>query len=176
MKILKRFIYIDFMFIAFFVIGFVLFPKTNLYFGFEKELKKYEIIISDETIIERSFGLQLIDGNIYAQGIKSINFKEANIDFKIYRNTIDIKSISPFSALKSMVPDILYISLSHSIFNPTIIHIKSLSSEWSIRGFVDIKNRKINIVLIPKKNFKRREFLNLFTKTTKGNYKYEQKF
>jgi hypothetical protein len=151
-------------------------PKANLYYGLENELKKYEIIISDETIIEKNFGIELIDGKIYAQDIESLSFKKLDFDFKIYRNTLDIKSISPTGAFKSMMPDILYLTLNHSIFNPTIIHLKSMSSEWSVHGYIDIDNRTLKVVLVPKKSFKKRDFINMMKKNKNGNYEYDQKF
>ena len=55
MKIFKLFFY----FLFFILIIVLTLPKENLYYLFEKELKKHNIIFSNEKIKESSFALKL---------------------------------------------------------------------------------------------------------------------
>ena len=84
MKILK---YISM--IAVFCIAILLFlPKQNIYFAIEKELKKYDIIISGEKFTSHLLGFNLENAVLYVQDVNIAKLNKVNISL----SGIDISS------------------------------------------------------------------------------------
>ncbi len=67
-------------FMVLFCFTFLLFfPKQNLYFLVEKELKKYDIVISDEIFLSQFLGFELQDAFLYIKGVKVAKIDNAKI-------------------------------------------------------------------------------------------------
>jgi hypothetical protein len=54
-------------------------PKQNLYFLLEKELKQYDVIISDEKFISTLFGFQLQNALVYVKGVNIATLNNVQI-------------------------------------------------------------------------------------------------
>jgi hypothetical protein len=68
------------LFVVFFFFSFLLFlPKLNLYFALEKQLKKYDLIISDEKFISTLTGFELRDAKIYVKGVDIATVKSLKV-------------------------------------------------------------------------------------------------
>ncbi len=63
-------------------------PKQNLYFMMEKELKKYDVIISNEKFSFSMLGFTLEDATLYIKGVNVATLNKVNIS--LYK--IDVES------------------------------------------------------------------------------------
>jgi len=67
--------------ILFVVLCLAFLPKQNLYFLGEKELKKYDIIISDEKFTPSLFGFKITNASIYIQGVNIAKIDNLTLSF-----------------------------------------------------------------------------------------------
>ena len=57
----------------------VFIPKENIYFLIEKELNKYDIVLSDELFKSTLIGFSLKNANLYVKGVKITKLDSVNI-------------------------------------------------------------------------------------------------
>ncbi|MEA3498623.1 MAG: hypothetical protein U9R16_06135 [Campylobacterota bacterium] len=80
-------------------------PKQNLYYALEKQLEKYDVIISDEKFKSSMFGFTLNDASLYFKGVDLATLDKVNISF----SKIDISS-----------KELGYAKTSFDIFNRSV--------------------------------------------------------
>ncbi len=173
-KILKFFVYL---FVFVFALLFFL-PKESLYNLAEKELKKYEVIVSNEKREEKAFSLHITDGDIYVKGIKVAELKSAKISSYLFFNEIKIKNIKLLDSLQNMLPSpISSVDITYSVLNFDKVNIKANGSFGKIEGFVDLIKRKIVLNLKASSKMKR-SYSKILDKMKfkNGRYIYEYKF
>ncbi|MCK4737466.1 MAG: hypothetical protein KAT10_02825 [Sulfurimonas sp.] len=172
-KVQKFFAY--FIFFIFALIYFV--PKTSIYYFIEKELKNYEIVISNEELQESSFNLHITGGTVSVKSIESANIDQA--DMKIYGlyNTIELQEIVLSKTVSSFLPSkIKNATVSYTVFNPTNIQVKASGEFGEADAQYNLLNKTLYLKLKPSKKMltKYRSTLNSLKKSENGEYIYEQ--
>ena len=99
-KFLKFFGYV-----LFFVFALMVFiPKSSLYYLAEENLKKFDVVISDETLHENIFSLSIENLEISVKGIESAVVQEADIGLLFFYNSVSVKNIKLSSLVESYLP------------------------------------------------------------------------
>jgi len=142
-------------------------PKQELYFLLEKELAKNDIVISNERFVDRWYGLEIYDADIYVKGIKMATTESLKLYiFFLYNklsvtNTkieVDPKSIDTLTAI-------------FNVIKPYKIAIKSSGSFGTVDGGVYLMDKKLILRVIEHKNMKM--FEKFLSKDDRGEY-YEK--
>ena len=171
---------IFFSFFLFFLLALMYFtPKENIYFALENELKKYDVIISNEKINDSGFTLELNDAEIFFKSIKSADIKSVNIKiFGVY-NSLSMSNIKLSSAASSFLPlNIEKVTITHSIFNPFNISIYELGENGELEGSFNIMEMALHIIFHPSE-LMLKEYKNSmreFKKSEDGSYSYDKTF
>lgn len=77
MKILRWIILV--IFTCFSLVAFL--PKQNLYYLVEQELKKYDIILSNEKFTSQLFGFRLKDATLHIKGVYISSLENVDVSF-----------------------------------------------------------------------------------------------
>ncbi len=167
-------------FALFFLLALMYFtPKENIYFALESELKKYDVIISNEKINDSGFTLELNDAEVFFKSIKSADIKSVNIKiFGIY-NSLSMSDIRLSEAASSFLPlNIEEVTITHSIFNPLNVNIYELGDDGELEGSFNIMEMALHIIFHPSelmlKEYK--NSMRKFKKSEDGEYVYDQTF
>lgn len=154
-------------------------PKESLYFLLEKEMKKYEIIISGEKVSDKPFTLSISDGDLFYKQIESANFKNVSISSFIIYNKISVEDIKISSTFADILPtEIEKIQIIYSIFDPLNIKADSSGDFGVAYATASILDRKVTLHLEPSKILTSRyaKLLNMMKKDETGGYIYEYNF
>lgn len=169
-----------FAYVSFFILALIYFtPKVNFYYFLEKELKPFDVVISNETLVDNRFSLNIDNAVVNLKSIQSAKIESTNIKILGLFNSINVKNIELSSAVKSFVPQkIDSLSIDFNILNP--LHITGLA----VGGFgnatldVNLIDRKVDINLVAsdlmKKNYK--STLRNLKKSENGEYVYVKTF
>jgi len=150
-------------------------PKQELYYLLEKELKKNDIIISNETIKDTWFGLKLLNADVYVKGAKMAKISELELNIFFLYNTLTVKNIHVNKAMQNVAPkSIEEINVQYSIANPLNIQLSGLGSFGVLEGSVAFLNRHILIGFPVAKEIK--PFKKFLKKDQKGEWKYETNY
>ena len=154
-------------------------PKENIYFALEQELKKNNIIISNEKIEDTGFSLKLQDAELFYDSINSASIKEIDINLLLFKTSVTISDIQLSQMASSFLPlKIRKLILTHSIFNPLSINIYESGGNGKIRGNFSLIDKKLHIVFSPSKLMlnKFKKSIRIFKKSKNGNYTYDKSF
>ena len=154
-------------------------PKTNFYYLVEKELKKQNVVLSDESIVEGGFSLNIKDADIYFESIKSANIKELDISTLLFYNSINVKDIKLSGIAQSFVPiDIKSIDVTYTILNPLEVTIVANGVFGDAKANFDIVDKKLHLTLQPSKLMQQRykKTLKYLVKNKNGVYSYDTIF
>lgn len=168
------------LYVLFFLLTLMYFmPKQSVYYFAERELQKYNIVVSHETVDDNGLSLQVSNLDIYAQSIKSAHVHKLTISLFGLYNSFEAKGIKLESVVESMLPlEINKVSATYSILNPVNIILESEGAFGSISGSANIIDRKVVLLLKPSKLMvsKYRATLSNFKKLKGGEYEYVQNF
>ena len=142
-------------------------PKKELYFLLEKELEKNDIIISNEKFIDRWYGVDISDADIYIKGIKIATAQSLKLHIFFLYNKLTVENVKTEVDPKS-------IDMTTVIFNvikPYKIAIKSSGSFGLVEGGIYIMDKKLLLRVKERKNVK--AFEKFLMKDEKGEY-YEK--
>ncbi len=121
-------------------------PKQELYYLLEQKLKEKDIIISNETITDTWFGLNIKNADIYAKGVKVANIADAQLNIFFFYNTLNIENINIDASLQAMAPKAIdELKVKYSVVDPLHITIDGLGSFGTASGAVALKDRVIHI-------------------------------
>ncbi|RBQ31946.1 hypothetical protein CRU92_04040 [Arcobacter sp. FW59] len=170
-KLSEIFIYIIF---SIFIFMFLL-PKELIYNLVEKELEKHKIVVSDESINEK-FSLDILDANIFYEGINIAKVNRANfLSFLIY-SKFDIENIKLEDKFKNFIPDeIEKISFQYNILTFNKIYVKANGKFGELEAEISIFDKVVNIELNASNDMKKLALIRYF-KYENERYKYEYKF
>ncbi len=173
-KILKFFTYV-----LVFIFSLIFFlPKESLYNLLEKELKKYDVIVSDEKRYEGAFSFKIEDADIYVKGINLANANKVKIQSYLFFNKVQLKNIRLLDSLQNIAPSpISSADITYSILEFDRLNLKANGSFGKIDGFVDLINQKVILNLTASAKMKRSYSKILDMMSFKnGRYVYEYKF
>ena len=142
-------------------------PKQELYFLLEKELKKSDIIISNEKFVDRWYGLEINDADIYVKGIKIAKAESLKLDLFFLYNKLTVERIKTEVDPKS----IDNISVIFNVIKPYKVAIKSSGSFGTIEGGIYFMQKKLILRVKERKDIK--AFEKFLKKDEKGDY-YEK--
>jgi len=167
-------------FVLFFLLALMYFtPKENIYFALEHELKKYDVVISNEKIDDSGFTLNLSAAEIFFKSIKSADIKEINIKIFGLYNSISIQDIQLSQTASSFLPlNIQKVTITHSIFNPLNINIYELGDDGEIEGSFNLVEMALHIIFEPSELMlkKYKNSMREFKKSEDGSYSYDKTF
>jgi len=154
-------------FILGFFIGIIIFaPKDNLYFTFQKFLKKENIYINSN-INSNLINLKLDNGVVYYNNMDLIKFREIKVLPLLLFNEIkanDIKLNIGNYVIKNL-------NIIYHIFNPLNVSITGDSNFGKIEGKIDLVKRHLKVyVKLTNNNLKS------FLQRDKKGYFYYAKF
>ena len=119
--ILKRGL-LTFIYIVIFLFSLVvLIPKSNIYYGFEKEIKKHHFILDNETIQERFNSMSIENIELYFKGESKGFIQKCTSIMYIFYNSINIDTLKLNLNEDSYL--INTILLKHTILSPLNIDI-----------------------------------------------------
>ncbi|WP_320033509.1 hypothetical protein [Halarcobacter sp.] len=174
-----KFILKSIVYILFFIFTLIIFlPKEQFYYLLENKISKMNVIVSDEIIDEKLFGLNIKDANLYYDGINFSLVDNIDITTLLVYNNIDVKNIRVAKSFNKFLPSkIDSLNLNYSLINLNKISILSKGDFGEFEGEVLIFDGKIVGELKPSNIMmtKYRNLLNRFKKVD-GKYIYELKF
>ncbi|NPA63616.1 MAG: hypothetical protein GXO16_01455 [Epsilonproteobacteria bacterium] len=152
-------------YILLFVLFFAIFmPKRYLYYAFEHEIKKHDVIISDERIEEGALSLLLQEGTIYIKGAEAAKFEKTAIYPDILVNLVQIEKMR-FQLLPEV--EIEKILVVYTPLYPVKAFIKGQSSFGPVEGAIDLKSRRGFIDILSTRP------IPFMKSIEKGRYRYE---
>lgn len=174
-----KFILKSIIYILFFVFVLLIFlPKEQFYYLLENKISSMNLIVSNEIVNEKSFGLKIKDANLYYDGINFSLIDNVNITTLILYNNINIENIRVAKSFNKFLPSkIDSLNLNYSLINLNKVSILSKGDFGEFEGDILIFERKIVGELKPSNIMmtKYRNLLNRFKKVD-GKYIYEFKF
>lgn len=165
-------------FLLFFIFALILFvPKESFYYLLEQNLKKFDLIISNEKLEDKIVSLDIQNLDISAKGIESLKIKEANIKILALYNSIELENIKLSSLVETYLPaKIEKIDIYYTIFNPLLLQADGHGEFGDARVEVHLLDKSVTLQLKPSKVMfgKYRNTLREFKKSKNGEYLYEK--
>jgi hypothetical protein len=169
MQVVKRIIGGFFLFILFL---WLFSPKQELYYLLEKELKKNDIIISNETVKDTWFGINLQNADVYVKGVRMAQIADLELNIFFLHNTLTINEIKTNEAVHNVAPKVINQALvKYSIMNPLNIELNGLGSFGTLEGNVNLIEKEITVLFPVAKDIK--AFRKFLKKDETGEWKYE---
>jgi len=150
-------------------------PKQELYYLLEKELKKNDIVISNETIKDTWFGLKLLNAEVYVKGAKMAEVSELELNIFFLYNSLTVNNIHINKAMHNVAPkSIEEIDIEYSIANPLNIILNGRGSFGVVEGNIALAKRDILVRFPVAKEIK--AFKKFLKKDKKGEWEYETNY
>ena len=174
-KLIKFLVYL-----LFFVLALILFiPKDSVYFLGEENLKKFNLIISNETLSPKLLSLGIENLEITTKGIDSAVIKEADITLLLFYNHLHLQKVQLASIVEAYIPSkIENLDITYSLLNPLVVEVESEGEFGTLYGTFNLTKRALNLELKPSKKMLReyRKTMRLFKKSENGEYIYAKTF
>ena len=154
-------------------------PKTNLYYALEKELQTFDITLSNETIIEHPFSLELQNIDVATKAVLTAKVSDVALNFFFFSNTLLLKNIELAPLLNNYLPQqIKKVKLQYTLLNP--LHITAaMQGDFgaAVADYALVKNH-FELILTPSKTLVNNYHNSLreFTKQANGEYIYAKDF
>ncbi|MBN2815134.1 MAG: hypothetical protein JXQ67_00505 [Campylobacterales bacterium] len=165
-----------FAYLLFFIFSLLLFvPKESVYFLFEGELKKFDVVISNELREESLLSLQLHNLDISAKGVESVHAKSAEVTLLLLYNRVELESIEISEVLQSYVPtQIEHLSVVYSLINPLNVVGEARGEFGEAKLVFDLVERKVFVTLEPTDKMLKeyKSIMRMFQKAENGEYTY----
>lgn len=130
-------------------------PKVELYYFLEKFLKEKHIVISNETVTDTWYGLQIKNGELSVDGAKMATINELNFNFFFLYNTLKIDTIKMDKSLSNMAPkEIRQLSAIYSVLKPLQVTLNGEGSFGTLKGHVALLDKKVEILFPVTKEIK----------------------
>lgn len=169
-----------FAYLIFFILALMYFtPKETIFYLLEKELKNHDVIISNETLSDRGFSLDVSDADIFVKSLKSANVQESNIKIFALYNSLTLSNITLSSAAASFIPlHVDELCVSYSVFNPLNVKAYSLGEFGEAELTFSLLDRALHIDIIPSDLMKQKHknSMRQLKKSEDGGYSYDRTF
>jgi len=121
-------------------------PKEELYFSLERELAKQGVEINEGTIHEGIFGLTLENVTVYVQGIKVATVEKVSLFTLLVYTRIEGETLIVDKSLQNMLPaEVNHLVATHSLLDPTTLHIEANGSLGRLAGEVSLTGRTVHL-------------------------------
>jgi hypothetical protein len=154
-------------------------PKASLYYFAEQELQKQKVIISDETITENLFSLELQNATLTYAGVNVAQIKKTDISLFIFYNTLRIEDVNLSNIASAYIPlhtDTL--EVKYTIFDPLRVYLHAKGAFGEADAILHLKDRNITMLLKPS-SLMQKQYVNSMhqlKKNDKGEYEYAKNF
>jgi len=169
-----------FTYVIFFILALMYFtPKTSLYYMLEKELKKYDVVISGEKVHDNGFSLSLEGSNLYVKEIESAHLKELDVKLFALYNAVNVQDITLSDVAGSFIPvKIKNADVTYSVFNPLNVQIQAKGDFGVASGELSILDRKLHLTVTPSELMKKNHLSTMrqLKKQKDGSYSYDKTF
>jgi len=174
-KLMKFFAYL-----LFFIFALAMFmPKSSFYFLAEENLKKFDVVISNERLHSDILSLHIENLDITTKGIDSALVKEADVTLLLFYNHLALKEIKLSSIIEAYAPSkIESLDIKYTIVNPLVVEIESVGEFGTLWGSFNIKDRNLTLSLKPSKKMLRnyKKTMRMLKKSENGEYVYAKTF
>ena len=164
----------------FFTLSLIYFtPKIALFYLAEKELNKFDLIISNEKIIDSGFSLEVSDFNLYIKSIESAKVQDLDITIFGLYNRVILQNIVLSNTAKSFVPlNIYLVEAKYTIFNPLNATATADGEFGKLDVTFNLLEMALNIKLFPSEIMlkKYRSTMSQLSKNEDGSYSYAKNF
>jgi len=174
-KILKFLLF--FFFFIFALIAFM--PKESFYFLLEKELKEFEIVISNEALHENLFSLNVQNLELNTKGIESAVARNAEITLLLFYNSIDLEDVQISSLIDAYAPSkVDTLEISYTILNPLVVYAKASGDFGEAKITFEFLERKLQAIVKPSKVMltQYQKSMRMLQKDENGEYVYAKTF
>lgn len=165
-----------FTYVLFFIFALMVFiPKSSLYYLAEVNLKKFDIIISNESLSDSVFTLNIHNLDISAKGIDSAHIASVDVTLCGVYNKIVVEKIKFSSIVEAYFPSkIEFLNIDYSLLHPLSVKLNSHGEFGVIDAAFDLVNLKLEARVKPSKLMLRkyRRSLRYFKKSKNGEYLY----
>lgn len=155
------------------------FPKISMYYFLEKELKRYDFIISDEELVDCGYTLRINGARLSVKSVEVANISQSDVKIYGVYNSVRLQDIVLSSAASAFVPlNINNADISYTIFNPLNIKAHAVGEFGSADAKINIADRAVEIKLIPSKKMldEYKSTLANLKKSENGEYVYDKNF
>lgn len=150
-------------------------PKQELYYLIEKSLKKNDIVISDESIKDTWFGLNISNANIYVKGINVAKAADLQLNLFFFYNTLTVEGIKMDASLHHVAPKAVdELKATYSIIDPMQVQLEGLGSFGTMVGTVALVEKKIKLLFPVAKDIN--AFKKFLKKDKQGGWYYETNY
>ena len=150
-------------------------PKQELYYLIEKSLKENDIVISNETIKDTWFGLNISNADIYVKGVNIANTADLQLNIFFLYNTLTVESINMDASLHNVAPKTIdEVKASYSIIDPMQVQLEGLGSFGTMTGTVSLLEKKVKLLFPVAKDIK--AFKKFLKKDKQGGWYYETNY
>lgn len=174
-----KFLFKIFIYLVIFILSLLVFsPKEGLYNLAQEHLQKQNIIISDEKIDSKAFGLNINDAKIYFEGINVGKVEAIKLNTFLLFNSLSISNIELLDSFEKMAPTpIEKIEIIYSVLDIKNVKISGESIYGNLEGYIDIFNQKVYLEFEANEKMKR-DYSNLLRmmKLKDGRYIYEYNY
>ena len=174
-KIAKFFAYT-----LFFIFALVAFsPKSSVYYFAEHNLKKFGVVVSNETLNEKLLSLNIQNLEISAKEIDTAIIKEADITLLLVYNSVSLSDVKLSSLVETYLPSkIDSLDVTYTILNPLYVTAEGFGEFGEASVNVSLKERSLEVTLKPSKKMfaKYKKTLKTFKKSENGEYVYAKTF
>ena len=164
----------------FFIFALMVFiPKSSLYFSLEEKIKTFDIVISNETLQENVFSLNVKNLDISVKGIQGGVVHEADITLLLFYNSLKFENIKLSSLVEAYLPSkIQELQVTYTVFNPFLVKLEAEGEFGDIEAEFDILERRLSVTLHPTNIMLKRykKSIKMFKKSQEGDYVYAKSF
>ncbi len=157
----------------------VFIPKSSVYYFLEKNMKQFEVVISNETLHATALSLNIQNLEVSTKGIDTALIDEADITLLLFYNKLHFTNIKLSSIVEAYLPSkISNLDISYTIFNPLVVNLKAKGGFGVAKGTLNIMQRALNISVEPSKIMLRRykRSMRMLKKSENGEYIYAKTF
>jgi len=130
-------------------------PKKNLYFKAESILESQGVVLNEASIEEGFATLELKDVTLYAKGIQVAHIDEVSLLTLLAYNQLNVSQLKIDKGFQNMFPkEITDATVVYSVISPLRIAIDAVGSFGTLKGYVDLKERKVHLDLLETKEIK----------------------
>lgn len=167
-------------FTLFFLMALMIFiPKESVYYFAEKQMKAFDVVVSNEKLTENIFSLHIKNLEISAKGVDSAVIQEADIKLLLMYNSLNFEKIQLSSVVEAYAPsNIEHIELQYTLVNPLNVIVNAKGDFGEAHASFNLLKRAANVVLKPSKRMlsNYRRTLHFFKKSQNGEYVYAKTF
>ncbi|MDO9209068.1 MAG: hypothetical protein Q8R86_11000 [Sulfuricurvum sp.] len=160
-----------------FILIIVVIPKEKLYFTLESILSEKNVFISNESLTNRFFYLDIANGTLMVDNLEIATVENIRIAPWIFLNRLTISSVSFSPLYRPFFPGkIDEITLTYSLWHPLSVQIHGEGDFGECNGALDLVDQKVRLLFDPTAQLRRYPLLVFKLHHEKEGLVYESDF